>query len=481
MGFWQKFIQRLTGGNKPISTGRKTDLGVNRLGRLSSFRSRTTDVLEELRIIRTESEAIDFLQKCNPDVSMAVWNFVRLANQGHEMKFYDSKDGGNMLSEVEERWRDFSARVNHISNAGLDGMIDIMHKMAFMRGAQALEVEVNRQRTDIVDVHPIIPQTIEWEVEDRNGRKVWIPYQQQMWQRVSLEPGKANFFWVPTDPDPDDPRGNLVLTPVLQAVDFQLQILQDLQAVLHHQGWPRNDIKIMLERVLTRMPQDVKAGKRKIEDWLTEVWDEIVEKMNKLDPDSDYIHFDDIEINMNQGANASRSLDVRAIAELVDIQTLSGSKQMSIFMNRNQGITESWGSIQFLIFCSGIASIQRGSKRLVEEIARLWLRVSGIQAVPVFTHNKVDWQSEEQRLSVRLMEEQFWAIAQLMGWVDRDKAAQEVTGVEKAYGDPVDDRVRVTFSRGGGDREDIDRRKSGQEPDNVAYLRREMDRERWGT
>ena len=130
-------------------------------------------------------------------------------------------------------------------------MIDMLHYSGYFLGAQAVEVEVNDERTDIIDVHPVIPQTIEWELEERNGRQVYIPYQQgQAGKKVSLEPGKANFFWVPTDPEIDDPRGNLVMAPVLQSIDFQLQIMNDLQAVLHRQGWPRNDIEIVMERMM---------------------------------------------------------------------------------------------------------------------------------------------------------------------------------------------------------------------------------------
>jgi hypothetical protein len=110
---------------------------------------------------------------------------------------------------------------------------------------------------------------------------------------------------------------------------------------------------------------------------------------------------------------------------------------MAIFMNRNAGITETWGTVQFRIFCSGIASIQRGSKRAIEEIARLWLRVNGVQATPKFSHNLVDWNSEEQRMNVSLLKQEFYQIAQLMGWIDPNLAAQEVMGGEKAAGEPV--------------------------------------------
>lgn len=198
------------------------------------------------------------------------------------------------------------------------------------------------------------------------------------------------------------------------------------------------------------MPAEVKASEEKQKKWLKDLWHEVRSTLRSLEPDDDLIHYDDIEIDMTQGATSGRSLDVRAIAELVDVQTLSGSKQMSIFMNRNQGITETWGSVQFMIFCNGIASIQRGSKRLIEEVARLWLRVKGVQAVPVFEHNKADWQSEEQKATVKLMWQEFWAIAQLMGWVDADKAAQEAADVEGAHSETPSEGVRVSFSSGGG-------------------------------
>jgi len=474
MPIWGKIFARNRDRPDDMPTGRKTSLGGIRKT-LSPRRSRVTDILETLRSINEEIAAIEFLKKVSPDVSMSVWNFVRLANQGHKMHMYDLGEGKNRNIELEEEWRDFTSRINEISNAGLDGLIDQLHHSAFMQGAMGLEVEVNDSRTDIVDVYPVPPKSITWEIEERNGREVWIPYQQQNFKKVSLEKGKANFFWVPTDPDINDPRGVLHLTPVIQAIDFQLEILNDLQAVLHHQGYPRNDISINLERMVASVPPAIKNDPDKLKKHLTEQWENIRSLMQKIDPDEDYLHFDDIAIKMNEGANNStRGLDVRAIAEVLDIQTLSGAKQMAIFMNRNQGVTESWGTVQFRIFCSGIASCHRGSKRLIEEVARLWLRVKGIQAVPVFEHNMVDWNSEEQRMNVRLMEEEFYAIAQLMHWIDADTAASEVMGAEKAASQEPSESIRASFSiaKGVGDIERNDKRKRNEFQDRVVNFKK---------
>ncbi len=433
-----------------ITAGRITtsNFGLNTI--LSPYRSRVADTLTQLRSISETTAAIDFLRKVHPDVSMAVWNFIRLANQGHEMRIYDIRNRNNRLSRVEAKWNEFAARVNAINNSGLDGLIDQLHLSAYLRGGMGIEAEVSEDLTDIVDVYPILPQSLEWRLEERNNKKVWIPYQRQSQGAVSLE--NANFFWVPTDPDIDDPRGILVLAPVLYAIDFQMQILQDLQAVLHNQGYPRYDVSTTLERLISTMPPNVKADPQKQRDWLMQHLNWIKQLFDSLNPDDAFIHFDDITVNILGQQNA-RSLDVRAVTELLDTLLLSGAKQLAIFMNRvgSHGQTESWGSISFKIYCSALRNIQRGSKRLIENVARLALQVWGYQGIPVFTHNVLDWQSEEDKWNVNLLKQQFYAIAQMMGWIGADEAASEVVDVEKAVSEVPSEAIRVSFGIGGDD------------------------------
>lgn len=450
MAFIKNMFARKSRDAPKIPTGRHTVIGNGYSTFLSPHRSRTADILKTLRSIPDEVEAIEFLKRVNPDVSMAVWNFVRLANQGNEIHFYPvgDKEKKTRLTEVENEWREFAARINEISNAGLDGLIDQFHYSSFLLGAMACEVEVTEDRMDIYDVYPVKPQTIEWELKEVDGRQKWVPYQYHQFKKVYLDRKNANFFWVPADPDIGDPRGTLQLVPVLQAVDFQMQILQDLQKVLHHQGWPRDDYEINVERMLQYCPQHIKNDPQKLNEWLWEQHSNIVRMLKSLEPDSDIIHFDDVKRNPGTQNTNTRGLDVRAINELVDVQVLNGLKQMGTFVNRSTGKTETWSTVEFLIMTQAIKSCQRGSKRLVEEIARLWLRVRGIQAIPVFTHNVVNWQSEQDRHTVALMKEQFYAIAQLMGWIDGDMAAQEVIGVERAVGSPIES-ARVTFTSGG--------------------------------
>jgi len=446
MAFLSNIFARSRDEPRRIPTGRQTQIGNGYTSTISPYTSRTANILETLRKIPDEATAVEFLKKVNPDVSMAVWNFVRLANQGNEMQFYTPGRARSRMTYLEDDWREFAARINEISNSGLDGLIDQLHYSSFLLGAMGVEVEVTEDRTDIYDVYPVKPQTIYWELGDVDGHKKWIPYQWQMGKKVYLDKQHANFFWVPADPDIGDPRGTLTMTPVLQAIDFQMQILQDLQAVLHHQGWPRDDYEINLERLMTYCPAHIKNKPAELQAWMKEQYNNVVNTLKSIKPDSDIVHFDDVKRNQGTSSANARSLDVRAINELVDVQVLNGAKQMGVFSNRISGSTETWGTVQFRIFCSGIASCQRGSKRLIEEIARLWLRVKGIQAIPVFKHNTIDWNSEEQRMNVNLLKQKFYAIAVLMKWIDNNTAAQEVMKAEKAVGEPPTDTIRVSFS-----------------------------------
>jgi hypothetical protein len=443
---WFAPRKRKDDGGEPLHPGRHTAVAQSGWGNtLSPYRSRTTDVLKTLRSIDDEADALNFLRKVNPDVSMAVWNFIRLSNQGHTMEF-EGVNGGKMPG-VAKKWESFMSRINAISNAGGDGLIDQLHYSAFMQGAQGCEVEVAATLDDLVDVYPVKPQSIDWEWDEKKQR--WIAYQRQAMKKVSLE--GANFFWVPTDPDIDDPRGNLVMGSVLQAIDFQMQMLQDLQAVIHHQGWPKRTFKLVTETVMKNMPSSVKGDQKKQKEWVAARIQELKDALRDMRPDDDFVFTDDIEIDAANGTEATRSLDIRALFEGIDVQTMSGLKQLAVFLNRvgGSGTTEAWSSVQFRVFTSGIKSIQRGSKRLMEGIARLWLRTQGIQAVPKFTHNTIDWQSEMDKANVKLAWQQYWAIAQLMNWIPADEAASQAMGVGGAVSDKPSENIRASFGIGG--------------------------------
>ncbi|OPY57157.1 MAG: hypothetical protein A4E55_01839 [Pelotomaculum sp. PtaU1.Bin035] len=421
---------------------------------LSPYRSRQTALLKTLRSTYDAVDAIELLTEETGDLSQALYNFVRLANVGHEMKIF-ALDKTTRLPDIELEWRDFASRVNAMSNAGLDGLIDQFHYLAFVRGAMTCEVEVAQTLDDIVEVYPVNPQTITWQLEERNGRQVWIPYQvpTNFISRTTLTNGmvsleEANFFWVPTDPKVDDPRGRLLLKPALASIDFQIQILNDVQAVLHNQGFPRYDVSIDMEKLMTAIPPDARSDTKKLREWLKDHIQWVKDQFESLNPDDSFIHLSDTTVDLGNGAaNQGRGIDVRAVMEMVDVQIENSVKTPGTMMQRVNSNTETWATVQFRVFVSGLQNIQRGSKRLIESICKLWLRVHGYQAIPVFEHNTIDYTSELQRSQIKQAKAVFLQLAQNMGWISGNEAANELFGHD-AVGEP---RQTQPPQQGGGD------------------------------
>jgi hypothetical protein len=418
---------------------------------ISPYKSRATEILKELRLIRDERAAIAYLAKHHPDMSFALWNYLRLANQGHTMEFYgvSSRNKGKRQTDIEAEWTTFVSRINAISNDGLDGLINILHKNAILFGAQMCEAAVLPDLSDIEDVYPIDPRTVEWKLEDREGKKVWVPYQYINGQKVDLSLG--NIFNVPFDPDTNRPDGNLMFAAAVLSIDFQLQAYTDMSAVLRRQGYPRNDVEIDREALLKSAPPAVRSDPVMQKKFLEEYFAWMNKLLSELEPTQDYLHYNDTKINMAGSGTASRSMDIRAYNEMTDTQTMGGLKTLGIMLNRHTGRTETYGTIELKIMVEGIKSLQRGSKRLIESIAKLWLRVHGYQAVPKFTHNPVDWQSEIDKWTVGIMKQQFYANAQVLEWISADEAAQGAMGKAKSFGQANPESIPIKFDVPGGE------------------------------
>lgn len=410
-----------------LPTGRMSGypVGVNQI---SAGETRTRNLLQEFRQTNDTCDAIKLITKKHPDGSQAYFSYLRLANQGHTMEFYD--ENGNKNEEIEKQWRDFAARVGENSNDGIDGLVNQFHANALRYGAQMCEVVVNGDMSDIEDVYPILPQSVIWKLEEHDGKQKWVPYQRYFSKEVDLS--KANFLNVPFDPDTNTPSGTLLFESALMAVDQQLQMNEDLSAVVRRQAYPRRHVKVLLERLKESAAANKKSGDefRKYVDNTVKTF---ASSLATLQPTQDFVTTDEIEIDGGNGGDPSRSVDIRALADMTDIATMNGLKSMSLLLNRKAGITETFGTLQFKIMTLVIEGLQRGSKRMVENIARLWLRVHGLQATPKFEHNPIEWQTEKEKQEVIKMKEDNARQAQAMGWIDPDTAANKAMGVQKAY------------------------------------------------
>lgn len=370
---------------------------------------------------------------------MAFSTLIRLANQGFDMDFSVRDSGSGEKSSIEKQisdeWREFASRVNGISSQGLDGLIDQFHSSAFAMGGMGCEVVVKEDLSEIEDVYPISPQTIEWKLESSEGTQRWIPYQCVNGKRLDLSQG--NFFWCPFDTDIGRPDGNLMLKSAISAADMQLEFFNSSQTVLYRIGTPRYKVSMDVEKLMASAPLEVRndaTGQRAMK-YIKDNTEMMKSMFSNISATSDFYCTNALNIDTIGGQSAFFQ-GIDAYSSIIDIQVMNSLKVLGTLMNRrDSGGSYALSSVEFKIMCDTIGSMRRGSKRLVEDIARIWLRVMGYSASPKFTHKPIDWQTLSDQIEYKLKAQELDRRSQEYGWIDADRAAKASTGAQGAVND----------------------------------------------
>ncbi len=381
---------------------------------------RVLDVLGAFRHIWDVYEATDFIVENHPDATQAKRTSVTLANNGHKMAFFAAD--GSEDSGAADAWKKYAARATPTNTMGFDGIINQWLNALVKYGQYGFELTATR-RGD-VDFHIVLPQWLQWEM-DKAG--AWHPYQQQRHKRVDLLDG--NFFWTVLNPLAGTPEGELPWESALMAIDRQLEFFQDAHQVLRKAGYPRNHVTIDRAAVLALMPAAYKQDPAKQKKFFDDVHAGVVRELNGIEPTSSFVTYDDVKPNII-GADNGRTIDLRAYTEMLDPHVLNGLGALGFLVNRPNGVTETWGSVQMKALILMLESWQRATKRSAEDYANFWARANGYNVTAKFTHNPIDWMAELDKLKVKELRQKIAVISEEKDWISKGAAAKQIEDVD---------------------------------------------------
>ena len=377
------------------------------------------DVLQMLKRIR------DY----NPDASLAVWNVLRLANPGHQVDVFQAKAGpeGQPVADPEGKAliEDLAGRCGGEYGGGMDALIGVLLLTLMTQGAIAAEVELSENLREVVDLYPVDPRYIDFAREQGTGHVVPVVVASGAPKRINMN----QFRYVPLDPDVDDPHGRAPLWSALETVFFQTEVLRDLKAVTHNQGYPRIDVSLLEEIVLQNTPEHMKAPGRddELRAWVDGFLTDLQATYNSLNPDDAFIHWDWVKVTATGGAGG-RAIDVAKVIAAIDAQIVAGLKQLPVLLGRNEGSTTTHATVQWQIYVAGIEALQRCVKRLVEWLYGVALQVYGRQSYARVTFNAIRKTDRKADAEAAKIEADTLVMQVLAGWISNDEAAQQVTG-----------------------------------------------------
>lgn len=366
---------------------------------------------------------MEVLADLSPEVSRALWDFLRLCNPGWEAtaKVGDTQNAQGQaaldvfIKALEDRYGTF------------DVVLGRIYTGAFLRGGFCAELVLDEFGRMPLDIATPDPASIRFQ---RRTDKVLGPiWQAGQWQSsgfVSLD--RETFRYIPVDPMPGSPYGRPPAAPALFSCLFLLGMLHDLKRVIQQQGYPRLDLSIDVQQMIEQMPQ-LAADPSAFEAFVGQMVASVSQAYSDLAPDDAYIHTSNVTVNKPVGAADSGSLaGIDAVITMLERMAVRALKTMPLMM----GITEATGDIQsnrqYEIFSAGIKSLQHYAETILSRLLTLALQAQGIQSEVEFCFAELraseelrDAQTEQLKIGNEINKVQ-------QGWTSNDEAAEAITG-----------------------------------------------------
>jgi hypothetical protein len=377
---------------------------------------------------------LEMLADLSPEVSRALWDFLRMCNPGFEVEV---KRPG---SDVQDKRGQAAVEAFIDSLSDQYGTFDIvigrLFTGAFLRGALCAELVLDKRGRMPLDLATPDPVSVRFRRRsDPERGDLWQPGQ---WQAHEFKPlDIPTFRYVPIDPLPNSPYGRPLAAPALFTSLFLLGILHDLRRVIQQQGYPRIDIDIDIAQLLEAAPH-LAANTTEFNNFVSDLVTQVESAYSQLQPDDAYIHTSNVSVNRPVGAVDSSSLGgIDAIIKALERMAVRALKTMPLML----GITETTGDVQsnrqFEIFAAGIKSIQHYAETMLGRLFTLALEAQGIQANVTFTFAELRAAEELRDAQTETMRIANAKTKRDEGWQTQDESSIEITGTPAVAPAPI--------------------------------------------
>lgn len=393
-------------------------------------KARTELGLDERTMASSNIEDLmDTFMDAHPDVSFAIWNFLRIGVSDFNIKVYKIGSGKKERDEAaEESIEIFRQRLElpnverFESSRSMNKLVNQLMLSVITRGACSGELVLAPSNDQVAFIAPVDPSTVEFNLDGER----FIPSQDQ--GRINLD--IPTFLYEGLDEKIDNPYGRGPLLGAIGMIMFQLQLLNDLKAVVHNQGFPRLDIKIIEEVLLKRMPIAIRNNEKQKSKWLNEKLTEIITMYNNLEPDDTFVHYDSLEIDTVGGGKGGGALfDPEKLFSVIDNLIMGGLKTCSTILGRRStGNTESFAKLEIKLYMKGVEALQEVVERFMSRALTLSLNIEGKQGYVEFKFTPVEIRTELEKAQFEQIHLQNIAYKRDQGWIDQDMASIEAVG-----------------------------------------------------
>lgn len=384
----------------------------------------------------TPKELLDLLADLSPEISRAIWDFLRLCNPGYEYKAFALDESGSESEEGMFHLDDFFHRLRE-KHGSVDVILGRYFMGAYLRGAFCGELVLDTGARESLDLATPDPYSIRFRKKtDPVFKQVWQPGQWQGNDFISLD--IPTFRYIPVDPAPASPYGRPLAAPALFTSIFILSLLHDVKRVVMQQGYKRMDISLNTEQSMDAFAFDPQ-GYASWGEYVRGAIDAVKTAYAALEPDDAFIHTDLFTLNLPAGTVDSDSISaISQILERLEAMATRALKSNGLVMDTSSTTNETDSNRKWEIHVAGVKSLQHHCENMLESLLTLSLQAKGIQA-------KVQFRFAELRASEMFRDEQTRTLRiqnsraeYEAGYVSQDEASNNAVNHDADVPEPRD-------------------------------------------
>jgi len=382
------------------------------------------------------AELAEYMVDLSPEISKAVWDLQRFCNPGWEaraMNGDEPDEAGQVLLDS------FIAELDDM-HGSVSVPIGRLFMAAFVRGSFLAEIVLDENARMPVDLATPDPYIVRFrKVVDPVRGQIWEIGQQKSGEFDSLK-GIPTIRYIPIDPFPGKPYGRSLLTPAFFSSLFLIGLLHDLRRVVAQQGYPRLDLEVKLEQLMSSMPTEYQNDPDKMREWINDTINEVATLYAQLEPDDAYIHTDVVSVNRPVGAmsNSTTFTAFDSLIQAIERVATRALKSIPLLMGLDRSSNETNSNREWELYVAGIKSLQHHAETILSRLFTIALQVQGSTATVKFKFAEL---RASEMLRDAMTEQVIINNARAKydhGWISQDTAAEEATGTAADVDAPRD-------------------------------------------
>ena len=366
----------------------------------------------------------------SPDLSAAVWSYVRLGlpqNYVAVAKNPDNTFNRDATLLVQQLITRFDLLPDYTTD-GFTGPSSIratsesMARELIQYGSLAGEVVLGKDRLPI-SVRPISTSQIKFVA---NKDKTLTPWQYVGAEKISLD--YPTFIYISLDQDLLEPYSSSPIESAIKPVIFAEQFSNDITRIVSRVIHPRQKGRIDEEKVRKFLSPEAQTDNDLAVAELNAIISSIEQKINSLAPEEVLVYLDSLEFEVENSSNAGLSSEYTVLQEMINARLSAGSKTNGTVLGFAPGSSNIASSEIMLFMRSCTGAVKAPVEEFWSRALTLAVRLFGFDVVVRFRFDPIDLRPDNELLAFK-QTKQMIVLEQLsLGMISDDEACLQLTG-----------------------------------------------------